>query len=355
MNADCPPQSRLRDFAKDSAVGVSYLQRQNNHRAMKTHVAFVLSAVLAVISMPETRALAGDLDHPGIAFPEGFSPHLREQIMTVLTAAPATYVGGRFVNAQTTLRYAGDTAAVNRFLAGLAGCPGMRVQVVFAAEPEAPAWSLLHNAWSDATLLRVRINPQAKGIKLEELILPEIVHKARVTTDSAAIPQPNPAGKAVFGATMERVIPFGVPCARKYFRFRTGEVFAIGDGPADTSDHAEEWAAIDAGGGVDAQCYGSEKRFQLVGRGCVFTRDPAPDWQTTPAGQVIRDLRRAAWITGVVEEESGKLPMTWLFRTFNGDCGILQIAGVSDDGNGLTLRYRLVEQKNPAIAGERHD
>lgn len=310
---------------------------------MKSSLAFALTALVAATLVPRTWALAGDLDRPGIALPEGFDPRLREQIMTVLTAVPETYAGGHFVNAQSTLRYAADTEALNRFLARLAGCAGLRLQVAFTTEAEAPAWTVTHNAWGDATLMQVRINHGAKGIKLDQLVIPEIAARARMTTDSTSTKQPNTAGKAAFGPTMERLIPFGVPCARKLFRFRTGEVFAIGDGPGDTSDHAKEWAEIEAGGGVDAECYGGEKGFQLVGRGCLFTRDSVPGWEDATADAVMQKLRRSAWITGVIEAKSEALPMTWLFQTFRGDCGVLQLRGISENAQGLEVRYRLVQ------------
>jgi hypothetical protein len=319
---------------------------------MRTPFALALPALLSAAAMPETQALAGELDHPGLAFPKGFSTSLREQIMEVLTAAPETYSGGGFVNAQTTLRYSGSTAALNRFLAGLAGCPGTRLQVVFTNEPEAPAWSLIHNAWADATLFLVRISPGAKEIKLEDLQIPAITAGTGAGTANPTPQEREPNREVNFGAAMERVIPFGVPCARKLFRFRTGEVFEIGDGPADTSDHAKEWAFIEAGGGVDAECFGSRKGFQLVGRGCVFTRDPAPNWETIAAGKVVGNLRRAAWITGVIEARSAELPMTWLFRTFTGHCGILEIRGIGPDADGLEVRYRLVEPTEATAAAE---
>ncbi|MCP5520725.1 MAG: hypothetical protein H7A46_04185 [Verrucomicrobiales bacterium] len=315
---------------------------------MKVHLALALSAFLAATSVPQVRALAGDLDRPGLAFPEGFSPDLRERIMSVLTAAPETYAGGHFVNALTTLRYAGDTAALNRFLAGLAGCPGMRLQVGFAAEPEAPAWTVIHNAWGDATLVHVRINPAAKDLKLADLVIPEIAGPTPASTGLPTSQTQNSADKATFGPTLERVIPFGVPCAQKYFQFRTGKVFPIGDGPGDTSDHTEEWAAIEAAGGVDAECFGGEKGFQLVGRGCLFTHDAVPEWEDATADTVMRKLRRATWITGVIEAGSGemaRLPKTWLFRTFNGDCGMLQICGIAGDAEGLKVRYKVVEPR----------
>jgi len=51
---------------------------------------------------------------------------------------------------------------------------------------------------------------------------------------------------------MERVLPFGTPCSNHYFQFQTGNVIDIGDGPGDTSNHAEEYRRAEESGGLDA-------------------------------------------------------------------------------------------------------
>lgn len=51
--------------------------------------------------------------------------------MRILSEGPSEFRGGSFVNARTTLRYAGDAHSLNRFLAGLAACPGLPLTFLF--------------------------------------------------------------------------------------------------------------------------------------------------------------------------------------------------------------------------------
>lgn len=214
---------------------------------MKTTILLVLSTVLLLTSGRPVHALAGDLDHPDLSWPKDFDPSLRDRITAVLTESPETFAGGRFVNAQTTLRYSGDTTALNRFLSGLMACD-VELNVRFSKDPEDPPWTLAHDAWRAPRQFSMRINPSAQGVDLAELEIPTI----RGGPKSSEGPDRGSAADQLhFGPTSETTIPFGVPCARKLFRFRTSEVFAIGNGPGDTSDHAEAWARIEAGGRVD--------------------------------------------------------------------------------------------------------
>jgi hypothetical protein len=154
-----------------------------------------------------------------------------------------------------------------------------------------------------------------------------------------------------FAPAMERVLPFGVPCAMQYFQFHTGNVIAIGDGPGDTLDHAEEYAKAEESGGLDASAIGSvDDGIQLVGQGCIFTRDHSPDWDTTTAEEVVESWIHASWIYGVVEPRKKDFPITYFFKTARGECGILQILGVtkipgSPVRYGMKFRYKLVMPK----------
>ena len=70
--------------------------------------------------------LAGELKEPGLAFPEGFSESARTNIMASLRRPDCTFLGGHFINSFTSLKYGGETLALNLFLEGLAKCPGVR-------------------------------------------------------------------------------------------------------------------------------------------------------------------------------------------------------------------------------------
>lgn len=274
--------------------------------------------------------------------------------MRVLTQHPSEFRGGDFVNAHTTLRYRGDTPSLNRFLEGLVACLELEVEVAFRRLPDATAWTVDHDGWVSPRRLLVAISVNSKAIELEQLRIPAITRGSQ-TRQGTSIENPPPPedssaaspGPRSFGPVMERVVPFGAPCAAKYFQFRTGNVFEVGEGPGDTSDHAQEWKRIDESGGVDAHAHGGEDGIQFVGEGCLFTRDPAPDWDTLTAGEAVQRLRQVTWITGVIEAKRQDFPLTYLFKTAGGDQGILQIYDVTPDprgwgGIGMKMRYKLV-------------
>lgn len=335
-------------------LGCRTLEAQTGGPVKLKPLAFV-AAVLLVAGVCRALALAGELDHPSLSFPATFDPGLQERIMRILSERPSEFRGGSFVNARTVLHYAGDAHSLNRFLAGLAACPGLRLGVCFRKNSSDVAWTLEHDAWTEPERFWILVNPDRKTLALDEVVVPEILTAGPIPGPTRITGRPGSEGsgaavngKYSFGPVVERVVPFGAPCRAKYFRFRTGEVFEIGDGPGDTSDHAEEWRRIDASGGVDALAIGSEKGIQFAGQGCLFTSEGSPDWDTLTAEETVQRLRRAMWITGVIEATSQELPMTFLFRTAEADRGILQIRGIKPEsggsnGLGMAIRYKLVQ------------
>jgi hypothetical protein len=313
-----------------------------------------LAAVILTGGVFRALALAGDLDRPSLGFPESIAPGVRERIMQVLSEEPSEFQGGEFVNARTTLRYVGGGPSLNRFLAGLAACPDLQLRIAFRKHPGEVAWTLEHDGWTAPQRFSNLVNLDCKALRLDEVLIPEIRTSVATATpgrDAALRTSAGPGAAAQaersFGPVIERVVPFGVPCAAKYFQFHTGDVFEIGDGPGDTSDHAEEWRRINASGGVDALAIGGEDSIQFAGEGCLFTRDPAPDWDTLTAEETVQRLRFARWITGVIEAKRQELPLTFLFKTARGDRGVLQIRSITRDsrgsnGLGMLIRYKLV-------------
>ena len=53
-----------------------------------------LAAVLVTGGDFRALALAGDLDHPSLSFPESTAPGVRERIMQVLSEQPSEFQGG---------------------------------------------------------------------------------------------------------------------------------------------------------------------------------------------------------------------------------------------------------------------
>jgi serine/threonine protein kinase len=149
------------------------------------------------------------------------------------------------------------------------------------------------------------------------------------------------------GPIIERVLPFGEPCAMKYLQFHTGNVIAIGDGPGDKSDHSEEYRRAEESGGLDGSAMGLENGVQFAGHGCVFlAAADSNDWDMLTAESMVWTLQRGSWFKGVIEVYDKDFPATYLFKTARGECGILQILGLTDEKphpSGMKLRCTLVK------------
>jgi len=115
-----------------------------------------LSVFLFLGLCSRSFGLAGDLKSPSLSFPVGFEG--REKIVGVISDKQFQFLRGHFVNAHTTLLYAGDAASLNAFLNQLAACPGTKLSVTFAREEEDAAWTLQHNAWGDANSFHIAVN-----------------------------------------------------------------------------------------------------------------------------------------------------------------------------------------------------
>ncbi len=160
-----------------------------------------------------------------------------------------------------------------------------------------------------------------------------------------------------FLAVREGVLPGSAPCRMFFLQFQTGHAIAIGEGPGDTSDHAQDYRQAEETGGLDASVIGGPEGFQLAGHGCVFNKVAASTWKTLTAGEVVETLRRESWLYGVVEIGKKDFPATYLFKTARGACGLLQILGAAEDprawnGHGMKFRYKLVQGLANAAAGK---
>ena len=96
---------------------------------MKTFavVSPVATVVVLLACAAPVLALAGTLDSPGVAFSGDYPKDAGDQVMAALTRKDCKFLGGEFVNWFTTLRYRGDTKALNLFLGDLVKCPGAAV------------------------------------------------------------------------------------------------------------------------------------------------------------------------------------------------------------------------------------
>jgi hypothetical protein len=130
-------------------------------------------AILAVFLCPASPvfALAGTLDSPGVAFSGDYPKDAQGRVMAALARKDCKFLGGHFVNWFTTLRYGGDTQALNLFLGDLVKCPGATVHVGFKKLDDDCAWRVSHDAHGNR--FQVEVNLNSKQIKIEDLYIPE--------------------------------------------------------------------------------------------------------------------------------------------------------------------------------------
>jgi hypothetical protein len=120
------------------------------------------------------RAMYLELTQPSLAFPPDFPESTKTNILARLRPTDCKFVSGSALNASTTLKYAGDTPTLNRFLQALATCPGVTLSVSFSDGPdEVSDWTVTHNAHQPGYLV-ARVNLKSKQIKLDALAIPEI-------------------------------------------------------------------------------------------------------------------------------------------------------------------------------------
>lgn len=151
-----------------------------------------MAGLLVTVGASRVLALAGDLVSPSLSFPESIDAAWRESALRVVHEPAARFLGGHFVNASTTLRYGGDTAALNQFLAALAAIPGARLEIRFTRELPGH-WTMEHDAWGDARRFRITLNVSAEAVRLEDLKLPEIVGEQPASGPEYLAPEKPPS------------------------------------------------------------------------------------------------------------------------------------------------------------------
>jgi hypothetical protein len=130
----------------------------------------VAAALLLVCAAP-VGAEAGTLDAPGVTFPGDNPKDAQDRVMATLTRKDCKFLAGEFVNWFTTLRYRGETKALNLFLGDLEKCPGATVHVGLKKLDDECDWRVSHDALDNR--FQVEVNLNSKQVKLEDLYIPE--------------------------------------------------------------------------------------------------------------------------------------------------------------------------------------
>jgi hypothetical protein len=138
-----------------------------------------IALVCAFIALSAISSLAwaalGTLDAPSLGTSKNFSEATYQKVKVVLERKDCKYLGGGWLNANTSLRYGGDTTALNKFVEALSLCPDVKVHVNFFRPSPGGVecdWMVTHDAHTNE--LVVRINLASEKVKMEDLYLPPV-------------------------------------------------------------------------------------------------------------------------------------------------------------------------------------
>ena len=146
-----------------------------------------------------------------------------------------------------------------------------------------------------------------------------------------------------FGPVIERGIAGEGDANQRFIDLDTGKQFAAAEffGPkAEPSpEETQKWWVQN---GIDAVGDTSEASRGLVGFDMVAVPVAAAEWTGASPQRLDYWLTLARPGTPAAISAKGKLPVTYVFRTREGGCGLLQITGFTANPPGLKLRYKLV-------------
>ena len=133
----------------------------------------VAAAAALVFSLAApVSAVLGELTTPSVPFARDYPPEAREKVNTALVRSKgATFLGGHFLNSWTSLRYSGDTLALNHFLDALVRCPGVTVHVGFKKLNDGTDWRVGHSFHPNR--FQVEVNLDSERVDIEKLYIPE--------------------------------------------------------------------------------------------------------------------------------------------------------------------------------------
>lgn len=139
--------------------------------------AFTLVCAFVALTITTTLVFASynTLDAPSLTMAKDYPDADYEKIKAVLERKNCKFLGGAQLNAHTSLKYGGDTTALNLFVEALSLCPNVTVHVNFYRPgPGGAEWDWMVTQDAPSNELVVRINLESENVKLEALYLPPV-------------------------------------------------------------------------------------------------------------------------------------------------------------------------------------
>ena len=143
---------------------------------MNFNQATLLAFLVGVIGVASAAAWSGPLTSPSFTAPRDCPPAVMQQVSAALNRRDATFLGGQFFGAFShSMRYGGDSKALNGMLADLAACPGMILSIAFSTNFHQPAdWTVADSHGGTNFIFRVQVNVKSTRLRLEELVIPAV-------------------------------------------------------------------------------------------------------------------------------------------------------------------------------------
>ncbi len=141
---------------------------------MKLNQPVLLGLLMGVLGTASAAALSGPLSTPAFSAPKDCPKAVMDRVSAALNRRDALFLGGRFFGEfNHSMRYGGDTKALNAMLADLAACPGMILSVGFSTKFNEPAeWNVSNTHGGTNFVFRVQVNLKSERLKLDELVIP---------------------------------------------------------------------------------------------------------------------------------------------------------------------------------------
>jgi hypothetical protein len=134
-------------------------------------IAFTLCAIAFALTpgaLPEAHSEMGELKTPRLIV-KG-QPETDKALQKILLRPDAKYLHGHWVNFWTSLRYGGDTTALNLFVEELSRCPGLTVSISFQKLENDASW--LVGQLANDSKIQVIVNLSSPQIEVERISLP---------------------------------------------------------------------------------------------------------------------------------------------------------------------------------------
>lgn len=198
---------------------------------------------------------------------------------------------------------------------------------------------------TQGVLQLVGLSDDKQGVKIRYKLVEQ---KGRKASDVGREEPPDPGKQQPlsFGRVVEQVLRNPEKHVAELLDLDTGRRATFDQFGVDHRQ-TESWARSEA---VDVSgCVAGGQQVGVLFFHCAVYENPFISWDEITPQEVVghRRLNQSerkpvrAW--GM--QEPSMLPLTCLFETCQGSKGVLQLVGLSDDKQGVKIRYKLVEQK----------